>query len=335
MYCTNVHPAETLAETLSVLSGPVAAVARRLRRPGDGPYAVGLRLSAAAAREAAGDPSAVRALAAVLAAEGLSVAHVNAFPFGAFHMTEVGARVYSPDWSDPRRLAYSLDVARVLAALLPPGATGSLSTVPLGYAPARPDLDAVRRHLDAAEAALARLEAETDRHVVLALEPEPDCVAEDAPSLIAHIDPAPHRGVCLDVCHAAVVGEDPAAAFRAYRSAGFEVPRVQVSAALKCADDAALAPFLADRVYLHQRRGDRVHFHVPLFWPGDGALGTTRDSVSDDLLALALQEGAALEIETYTYSVLPVGLRPESPAALADALVQEEKWLADRINALS
>ena len=48
-YCTNVHPAETWAETLEALNRWTLAVKERLGM--NGPYAIGLRLSDLASRE--------------------------------------------------------------------------------------------------------------------------------------------------------------------------------------------------------------------------------------------------------------------------------------------
>ena len=54
-YCTNIHPAETWDETRTMLATHVLAVRDRLRASGqlgaDEAFAIGLRLSAVAARE--------------------------------------------------------------------------------------------------------------------------------------------------------------------------------------------------------------------------------------------------------------------------------------------
>ena len=53
--------------------------------------------------------------------QGLYVAIINGFPYGPFHGTPVKASVYAPDWRDPARVAYTLDLIRILGALLPDG----------------------------------------------------------------------------------------------------------------------------------------------------------------------------------------------------------------------
>jgi hypothetical protein len=50
----------------------------------------------------------------------------------------------------------------------------------------------------------------------------------------------------------------------------------------------------------------RVHMHVPLDWPGDGVLGTTRELLTPAFWrAVASGVCPHLEVETYTYAVLP------------------------------
>jgi len=353
VYCLNVHKGESLADVVAALEGPVSEV-RRLVSP-EKPYAVGLRLSRAAATEllSRGNLSAFKARLEKL---GLDAAHLNGFPYGAFHGTRVKDDVYHPDWTTRERLDYTLDLAYILARLLPEGRSGTISTAPVGYAADKPG----KPLLAEAETGLAALEEATGRRIVLAFEPEPDCVAEDADSLIAAVKPARHTDVCLDTCHCGVTGEDPLTAFKKYRAAGFEVARVQISAALTCpaAQAFRLDPFIDD-VFLHQTRlapispnppsplsfpdlthetigqmllnkGSmaRVHYHVPLFWGGDGALGTTRGNLTDDFLKACRAADVPFEIETYTYDVMPKELRGGD---LAADIAKEEAWLRERL----
>ena len=63
---------------------------------------------------------------------------VNAFPYGRFHQQEVKATVYAPDWRTEQRVSYTMQVADVLASLLPSGAVSflyyadRLNQMPLG-----------------------------------------------------------------------------------------------------------------------------------------------------------------------------------------------------------
>ncbi len=168
-----------------------------------------------------------------------------------------------------------------------------------------------------------------------------------------------HLGLCYDVCHAAVEFEDPADSIAALRAAGVPVHKLQLSAALRlprvdAASRAALAAF-DEPTYLHQvvsRRDGRltrlhdlplalargaaadgeewrVHFHVPLFVADAGAFATTQDFLAE-ILALHAQAPIAphLEVETYTWDVLPPHLRA---GAVEDAVAREMAWVLERL----
>ena len=167
-----------------------------------------------------------------------------------------------------------------------------------------------------------------------------------------------HLGLCLDACHAAVEFEAPAESLALLRGAGVTVAKLQLSSALAVASmDAAAAEALRrfdDGVYLHQvvERGPdgllarfldlpdalaawsdgwasrgrewRVHCHVPVFDEAPlGRFGTTQP-VLLDILARQRAEGvsAHLEVETYTWDVLP----PELRAGGLDAAIARELW---------
>jgi sugar phosphate isomerase/epimerase len=164
-----------------------------------------------------------------------------------------------------------------------------------------------------------------------------------------------HLGVCLDACHASVEHESPLAVYRTLRGAGIEIPKIQVSAGL--ALDAPgpeelreLARF-DEPTYLHQtvvrdgdtlrryvdlpdaltnevgRSGDwRVHFHVPVFHSNLGAFGSTQPELRELLVALGSEPvDVQLEVETYTWDVLPKELRD---LPLVDAIALEIEWTA-------
>jgi len=165
-------------------------------------------------------------------------------------------------------------------------------------------------------------------------------------------------GLCLDTCHFAVGFEDPLTALIRFESACIRVARVQLSAAIRTtvSDEALrrLAAFV-DPVYLHQTRISlprgqvvswpdltaetleaarrhpgcelRTHFHVPLFYAGDGLLGSTNTDLTADFFAHVRSKGYPLEIETYTFDVLPPALRA---ADVVDSLVKEHGWACGR-----
>jgi acyl-CoA dehydrogenase len=176
-YCTNIHPGETWPEVRANLERYVVAVKARVCP--DEPFGVGLRLSIDALIELR--DSSCRAFADLrefLAENGLYVFTINGFPYGRFHGTSVKESVYRPDWSEEDRVGYTVDLARLLARLLPPGITGTVSTVPGAFHTRARHSRAIATHLKQCNAALAAIERDTDRRVVVALEPEPACMLE-------------------------------------------------------------------------------------------------------------------------------------------------------------
>jgi hypothetical protein len=89
------------------------------------------------------------------------------------------------------------------------------------------------------------------------------------------------------------------------------------------------------RVHDHSgTRPWRVHFHVPLGMEPDPPLASTRDHLGTSL-DLLVGEGTArtdhLEVETYTWSVLPESARPRTEADLARSIAGEVAWLRDAL----
>src|SRR3954469_1188428 len=128
-YCSNIHPGESWDAVRRSLADALPRV--RTLLGADGPFAIGLRLSAAAA-ESLETPAALEAFRAFLRDGNYYVPTSNGFPYGAFHGERVKERVYLPDWRDAARLEYTNRLARILAALLRdrPDVEGSVSTVP-------------------------------------------------------------------------------------------------------------------------------------------------------------------------------------------------------------
>ena len=362
-YCTNVHPAEDLDGVLAQLTeqaGPIREQA------GLDVLGVGLWLPASLAHELAGSPSARARLRAVLDEHRLEVLTVNAFPYAGFHDEVVKLGVYSPDWTDPRRAAYTMDVARVLADLAPVGSEASISTLPLGWREGwDEEQDRVATAaLSSVVGVLAELEQETGVRVRLAIEPEPGCVLDTLDDVVRWLGERPrllesgHVGACVDTCHLAVSFADPRAAVEALTAARIPVVKVQASAALELTDPLsteALAPYAEPR-YLHQvrglrpdgsvRRADdlpealavgpawsagpwRVHVHVPLHQQPDAPLRSTTDVLVEAVRAVADAPGgrrAPLDVETYTWSVLPAA---HQPSTLSAGVAAELRWLLD------
>jgi sugar phosphate isomerase/epimerase len=173
-----------------------------------------------------------------------------------------------------------------------------------------------------------------------------------------------HLGVCFDCCHMAVEFEDLPDALRRLGSAGIRVAKVQLSAGLRVAfretEEAfsSLRPF-ADPVYLHQvveRRGAmlrrfldldeamgtpepagaaerewRIHFHVPVFQGRYGRLENTQGDLEAVLQRLKREPCSPhLEVETYTWEVLPEEYRREGVVA---SIARELQWVIERMRA--
>lgn len=165
-----------------------------------------------------------------------------------------------------------------------------------------------------------------------------------------------HIGICFDACHMAVEFEDPAAALAAFDRAGIGVPKFQISSALRVTDALArdaLMRFTED-TYLHQvvKRSNgsltryvdlpdalaedddaewRVHFHVPIFLRSLGALDTTQPDLERVLdLVKQRKDRPCLEVETYTWNVLPAQYRTTE---MSEAIARELKWTRDRLEA--
>jgi sugar phosphate isomerase/epimerase len=349
-YCTNVHPAEDLDGVLAQLATYAEPVRSRLDVPVLG---VGLWLSADLAAGLVDDAAALRRLRGELAARGLEVVTFNGFPYRGFHDPVVKYRVYSPDWTEPDRLAYTVNLAKVLAALLPDDVEqGSVSSLPLAWrTPWSADrASAARRQLDELAKRLTDVADETGRSIRVALEPEPGCIVEstmDAAAQLSGMD-TDWLGICLDACHLAVGFEDPVEALARLAKAGLPVVKTQASCALEGSNRDELAAFVEPR-FLHQTRerggggvddldqalagglaGDapwRVHFHVPVHADPAGSLSSTRDELRATLRALMAGPHPVtrhVEVETYTWQVLPQP--PNSELELVDGLARELDW---------
>lgn len=175
-----------------------------------------------------------------------------------------------------------------------------------------------------------------------------------------------HLGVNYDTCHFAVEFEDPRNALGSLVNAGIKISKFHLSSALKvCPTPSALVELkkFADDTYLHQvvecdsvgnrsifrdlsealatearaaNAGQtppkewRIHFHVPLH----AAPGAPFDNTNDHLLGILdiLAEYPALcshlEMETYTWEVLPTNLKSLS---VVDQLAGEYEWTLARL----
>lgn len=269
-YCTNVHPCRSIDDLPRVFDDFTMPIAARAGFP----VGAGLWLPARAIAGLQSRSEGVAWLADALACRGLACRTLNAFPYGDFHEESVKDRVYRPDWSTAARYAYTIACGEVLAGLMPAGAAGSVSTLPLGFkAHARAasfEAEAIA-NLIAVAVAWDHLRARDGRTIRLAIEPEPLCVLETTAEAIAFFERLwtaaaqagvetvvrEHVGLCYDVCHQAVEFEDAAVSLGRLAAAGIGIVKVHVSCALELDAPAdrsareALARFAEPR-YLHQ-----------------------------------------------------------------------------------
>lgn len=169
-----------------------------------------------------------------------------------------------------------------------------------------------------------------------------------------------HLSVCLDVCHAAVEFEDASASVESLRAEGIAVGKLQISSGLRMTnvseERARLLNAFDDQTYLHQvveknagsvqrfpdlsdafeaikdgktREEWRVHCHVPLFLDDFGEFSSTQFYVSETLEQHRLAPiSDHLEVETYTWSVLPEQHRGED---MDNAIARELDWVLQRL----
>jgi hypothetical protein len=385
-YCLNVHPGEAWADQRAALEGTAIPLGARLNLPV--PYGLGLRLSSAAVQELVTEEFVCEA-DQVFAKSPFLPFTVNGFPYGRFHGGMVKEQVYVPDWGDLRRLSYTSDLAAVLSRWLKPGQFGSISTVPVGFRRAGWSdefvFDVVENLAEFAWHAHQIRESDGPE-IALGLEPEPGCLLETTPGCLDFFAKVffplgerllvqrfgvtrleadevlrRHVGICLDLCHAAVMFEDVEASLSLPARAGVRLVKVQISNALEVDQSAegraALRGFV-EPIYLHQtswRSGNgemrkwldldealeelevlpesgsiRVHFHVPMTFEGVGALRSTRPTLTKGCWE-GMSGGLSphLEVETYTFAVLPGEVQP---AGLERMLEDELSWVGAQLS---
>ncbi|MEL7245456.1 MAG: metabolite traffic protein EboE [Cyanobacteria bacterium J06573_2] len=177
-----------------------------------------------------------------------------------------------------------------------------------------------------------------------------------------------HVRVCYDTCHFAVEYENPVSVFQKFTAAGIQIGKIQISAAIKAEipQDKSerlllkerLQPF-AESTYLHQviaRQPNgklehyqdlgsalsfleestaaewRTHFHVPLFIDDYKVLKSTQDDIVTVFELLQNNDICNhLEIETYTWEVLP----PEMKVDIAASIQREYEWVLWKLQSVN
>jgi hypothetical protein len=383
-YSTLVHPGDTWDEMRASLETYAPLVKQRVSP--DEPYAVSLRISASSAQTLTVDPDERARLRSWLDEHDMYVYTVNAFPYGPFKGRVVMEQVYEPDWATEDRVAYTCQVADILAEVAPDHVSPSIQTAPLAFRPnvsTAEQVDDLTENLLRVVAHLISLERRTGRRVKLALEPEPFCFLETTEETISYFQehvysgdgtarlmrltglPASevdglvrrHLGLVFDICHQSVQFEDIGAALRSIYAAGIPIFKLQAAAALwvpEVTDEAVAAlETFTDTIYLSQtterRDGEltrflnlsdaiaawkldssgtrewRTHFHVPVFLDDLGEFRTTRPGI-EAALAVHVETPLSdhLEIETYTWDVLPSHLKTGD---ITDYVSRELEWM--------
>ena len=387
-YCSNIHSGETWSDHFAKLRENIPLVKQQVSP--FNPFCIGLRLSNVASLELRKQEN-LDEFRKWLNENECYLFTMNGFPYGGFHNTVVKDNVHAPDWLSADRMQYTIRLAQILAALLPEGMDGGISTSPLSYKFWHKEEDlpdvyqkATMHLLDVVDQ-LIRINRATGKLIHIDIEPEPDGLLgngtefmqwyvqylvpmgttfiqdrykvneDEATSLLRE-----HVQICYDVCHFAICYEDHHHVIEQLRSLGIKTGKIQISAALK----APLSQNMDERkkvidafstfnepVYLHQvmaRKNNgqfilyrdmplalddsenkdvvewRAHFHVPLFVSSYGVLGSTRHEIEK---VLAIHEATPftfhLEIETYTWEVLPTEMR----LPIGESIVRELKWV--------
>lgn len=354
-YCTNIHPGESWGEIFQNLQTFIPVIKTAVY-PGK-TFPIGLRLSELAATQL-NERSAV-AFTEWMLQNDLYVPTINGFPYGSFHTTPIKKNVYLPDWRHSDRAEYTKKLAKLLDYWLPEDLSGSISTVPIGFKSciSNADFSVVKKNITTVLDYLERLRQKSGKKIILAFEAEPGCVLETVEDIVIFFERmnfSPQQqetvGVCFDCCHHAVEFENPRTALNRLLNSGITIAKVQISSATRIINPHAdILEFLSEPTYLHQvviraasgdyfryndlpvairkhnfRIGDewRIHFHLPIFLKSTQWCETTQDFI-EDLLPL-LDKNTLLEIETYTWNVLPTELQSDN---VTQSIIREIEWL--------
>lgn len=265
-YCTNIHRGETWEETWRGLKEYTLRVKERVAE--GKPYGIGLRLSAQAAQELAA-PGKLVEFQRWLEAENCYVFTINGFPYGAFHGTRVKEQVFKPDWSTPARLEYTKLLFDLLGQLLPPGVSGSVSTLPGSHKTfnvGADELTAIFENLRLCREHIEKVATATGHDLHLGLEPEPLGLFETSGETLKffglYFDRHPQDkdffkfiGLNYDTCHLAIEYETPKRALSRITGAGIRLSKLHFSSALRLRPTAEMVTKLRafdEPVYFHQ-----------------------------------------------------------------------------------
>lgn len=386
-YCTNIHPGETWTDHFAQLKEHLPNVKKSISPHQS--FGIGLRLSNTASFELRKEEN-LKAFKQWLKEQDCYVFTMNGFPYGGFHNTIVKDKVHQPDWTTSERVQYTIRLAQILAALLPAGIEGGISTSPLSYRywheeDEKPRVfETATLNLLQVVEHLVQIKKTSGSLIHIDIEPEPDgllqngdeffdwylnyllpvgtaylkdklnCSESEAQNAIRD-----HVQLCYDVCHFAIGFENPEEVLKTAEANGIKIGKIQISAALKAlfGDDEQREKVINafeqfnEPTYLHQviaRKNDgskeyfadlppalekadyasvaewRSHFHVPLFIENYGVLQSTQEEITN-VLSLHMKQPFSnhLEVETYTWDVLPQELK----LPIAQSIIRELQWV--------
>jgi hypothetical protein len=312
-YCTNIHPAETWQETFAALQTNALALKERIAGESKllEPFPLAPRLSARAAAELL-EGDALEEFVAWVKENGCRVFTINGFPYGAFHGTRVKENVYRPDWTEPARLEYTLQLFRILMPFLQAGEQGSVSTLPGSFKAFAADETVMFDHLIACAREIEAMSVASGCDLHLGLEPEPLGHFENTHETLAFF----HRlwnyaedadvlrrriGVNYDTCHFALEYDDCVESLELFRQAGVRISKVHLSAAL------ALDPQDADAIEVLRKFDEPTYLHQVLVRKPDGAIVRFTD------LPEFFAVGAGDAVEARVHFHIPLDADPLPP----------------------
>lgn len=225
------------------------------------------------------------------------------------------------------------------------------------------DILIIAKNLAKTAKCLEQIYLETGKKIMLGVEPEPDCLWEDSAEFakffteqLAELpECAKHIGVCHDCSHHELTGKKPAESLLSAKSAGMQISKIQLSAAISAPtakSKEVLAKF-ADETYLHQtcafstednkiyRYSDLplalqfadkslpwfIHYHIPIYLenlPCGLKIEKTELEKILELLKNKQIKCKHLEIETYTFPVLPENIKDIS---LEESMAREYQFV--------
>lgn len=165
---------------------------------------------------------------------------------------------------------------------------------------------------------------------------------------------ARHLGICFDTCHIALQFEDLEESVNRIKDAGILISKAQISSAICMQNTVAarkeLLDVFCDPVYLHQIKTKhkgiiesytdiepaiqqttpdsskwRIHFHVPLYFKQYGVLTSTSNELTPRFFE-AIKDIPHIEIETYSFDVLPPDIRS---IGVIKSVVAEYQWVLE------